>query len=193
MSLWSNTDAAGSVPKYFVSGDDGSGAQMIFVSQEEAQLAENRERGLDSPGWYRYYTFTDQHGDTRHKAELQVAMMIPQATAGDQADDATAADVSNVITISAQPADASVTAPATATFSVTASVTTGTGTIAYQWQLKTVGGRWGNISGATSASYTTPATTAGTLDENGYMYRVKLTTDTGAREVISDAATLTVA
>ena len=42
---------------------------MIFVSKEEAQLAENRERGLDSPGWYRYYTFTDQHGNTRHKAE----------------------------------------------------------------------------------------------------------------------------
>jgi hypothetical protein len=191
MSLWSNTDAAGSVPKYFVSGDDGSGAQMIFVSQEEAQLAENRERGLDSPGWYRYFTFTDQHGNTRHKAELQVAMMIPQATAGDQADDAIAADVSNVITISAQPAAASVTAPATATFTVTASVTTGTGTIAYQWQRKAEGGRWNNISGATSASYTTPATTV--ADNNGDMYRVKLTTDTGAREVTSDAATLTVA
>jgi hypothetical protein len=191
MSLWSNTDAAGSVPKYFVSGDDGSGAQMIFVSQEEAQLAENRERGLDSPGWYRYFTFTDQHGNTRHKAELQVAMMIPQAAAGDQADDAIAADVSNVITISAQPAAASVTAPATATFTVTASVTTGTGTIAYQWQRKAEGGRWNNISGATSASYTTPATTV--ADNNGDMYRVKLTTDTGAREVTSDAATLTVA
>lgn len=191
MSLWSNTDAAGSVPKYFVSGDDGSGAQMIFVSQEEAQLAENRERGLDSPGWYRYFTFTDQHGNTRHKAELQVAMMIPQATAGDQADDAIAADVSNVITISVQPVAASVTAPATATFSVTASVTTGTGTIAYQWQRKAEGGRWNNISGATSASYTTPATTV--ADNNGDMYRVKLTTDTGAREVTSDAATLTVA
>ena len=46
-----------------------SSASMIFVSKEEAQLAENRERGLDSPGWYRYYTFTDQHGNTRHKAE----------------------------------------------------------------------------------------------------------------------------
>lgn len=189
MSLWSNTDASGSVPKYFVSGDDGSSASMIFVSKEEAQLAENRERGLDSPGWYRYYTFTDQHGNTRHKAELQVAMMIPQATAGDQADDATAADVSNVITISGQPADASVSAGATATFTVTASVTTGTGTIAYQWQKKAGTGKWNNISGATANAYTTPATTA---DNNGDKFRAKLTTDTGAREVTSSVVTLTV-
>ena len=86
MSLWSNTDASGSVPKYFVSGDDGSSASMIFVSKEEAQLAENRERGLDSPGWYRYYTFTDQHGNTRHKAELQVATSNAYTTPATTAD-----------------------------------------------------------------------------------------------------------
>ena len=116
-------------------------------------------------------------------------MMIPQATAGDQADDATAADVSNVITISGQPADASVSAGATATFTVTASVTTGTGTIAYQWQKKAGTGKWNNISGATSNAYTTPATTA---DNDGDKFRAKLTTDTGAREVTSSVVTLTV-
>jgi hypothetical protein len=53
-------------------------------------------------------------------------------------------------TITAQPANQSVTVGQTATFSVTA---TGTAPLSYQWQKNSA-----NISGATAASYTTPAT-----------------------------------
>lgn len=194
MSLYGRTDSNANVTKAGRGIAASSQAkQTIFVDETEAALAENKARGLNAPGWWSYYTFTDSSGATRHKAEMLVTLANADTTET-QADDAIAADVQNIVTISAQPQDASVTAPATGTFSVTASVTTGTGTIAYQWQLSTdSGASFSNIAGATSASYTTPATTAVTFDENGYQYRVKLTTDTGAAEVVSAAATLTVA
>lgn len=79
-------------------------------------------------------------------------------------------------------------ATAAATFSVTASATTGS--LVYQWQRRTTtGGRWSNISGATSSSL---ALTGLTTTSNGYEYRVKLTSSAGAEEVTSNAATLTV-
>lgn len=194
MSLYGRTDSATNVTKAGRGIAASSQAKtIIFVDDAEAQLAENKARGINAPGWWSYFTYTDGSGKTRHKAEYLVTITNADTTET-QADDAIAADVQNIITISVQPADASVTAPAAGTFSVTASVTTGTGTIAYQWQLSTdSGASFSDISGATSASYTTPATTAVTFDENGYQYRVKLTTDTGAAEVVSTAATLTVA
>jgi hypothetical protein len=194
MSLYGRTDSATNVTKAGRGIAASSQAKtVVFVDETEAALEVNKNRGINAPGWWSYFTYTDGSGKTRHKAEHLVTLANADTTET-QADDAIAADVLNVITISAQPVDASVTAPATGTFSVTASVTTGTGTIAYQWQLSTdSGASFSDISGANSASYTTPATTAGTLDEDGYQYRVKLTTDTGAAEVVSTAATLTVA
>ena len=82
--------------------------------------------------------------------------------------------------IAAQPANRSVTAGQTATFSVTA---TGSGTLTYQWKK---GGA--AVSGATSASYTTPATTTA---DNGSQFTVTVTNSVGS--VTSNAATLTVA
>ena len=196
MSLYGRTDSAANVTKAGRGIAASSQAKTtVFVDETEAALEANKERGINAPGWWSYFTYTDSSGKTRHKAEHLVTLANADLNANEtQSDDAIAADVQNIVTISAQPADASVTAPATGTFSVTASVTTGSGTIAYQWQLSTdSGASFSDISGANSASYTTPATTAGTLDENGYQYRVKLTTDTGAAEVVSTAATLTVA
>lgn len=87
--------------------------------------------------------------------------------------------------ITTQPVNQSVTAPATATFTVTA---TGTPTPTYQWQLSTDGGAtFNNISGATSASYTTPATvTSG----SGKRFRVLLGNTAGT--AVSALAQLTV-
>ena len=81
--------------------------------------------------------------------------------------------------ITGQPASATVTAPATATFTVAA---TGTPAPTYQWYL---GGT--AIAGATSASYTTAATT---LAMNGGSYTVTATNALGS--VTSSAAILTV-
>ena len=49
-------------------------------------------------------------------------------------------------------------------------------------------GRFSNVSGATSTSL---ALTGQTASEDGNQYRVKVNSDNGAPEVISDVATLT--
>ena len=82
-------------------------------------------------------------------------------------------------TITAQPANQTVTVGRTATFSVTA---TGTAPLSYQWQKNN-----GDISGATAASYTTPATVYG---DNGAKFDVIVSNTAGTQA--STMATLTV-
>jgi len=82
-------------------------------------------------------------------------------------------------TITTQPASKTVTAGQTATFSV---VATGTAPLTYQWKKNSTA-----ISGATSSSYTTPATTTA---DNGSQFTVVVTNTAGS--VTSTAATLTV-
>jgi hypothetical protein len=81
--------------------------------------------------------------------------------------------------ITQQPSNQTVTAGQTATFSVTAA---GTAPLAYQWQKGTTA-----ITGATSASYTTPATTT---SDNGTQFSVVVSNSLG--NATSNAATLTV-
>ena len=82
-------------------------------------------------------------------------------------------------TITQQPSSQAVQEGQTATFSVSA---TGTGTLSYQWRKNGT-----NISGATSSSYTTPATTS---SDNGATFSVVVSNDFGS--VTSSNATLTV-
>jgi len=81
--------------------------------------------------------------------------------------------------ITTQPASQTVTAGQAATFSVVAA---GTAPLTYQWQKNNA-----NISGATSASYTTPATVSG---DNGATFRVMVTNS--VTTITSSSATLTV-
>ena len=81
--------------------------------------------------------------------------------------------------ITTQPASQTVTAGQTASFSV---VATGTAPLAYQWRKNNAA-----ISSATSASYTTPATTS---SDNGAQFTVVVSNSAGS--VTSNAATLTV-
>jgi len=55
----------------------------------EAQLPENRAKGLKTPGWSKYRTYTDANGNVRHKAEVLVAM---KTVYGDANDDSVLAD-----------------------------------------------------------------------------------------------------
>ncbi len=82
-------------------------------------------------------------------------------------------------TITQQPASVTVTAGQTATFSVTA---TGTDPLTYQWLQGTT-----SITGATSASYATPATTTA---NSGTQYKVIVSNSVGS--ATSNVATLTV-
>ena len=87
--------------------------------------------------------------------------------------------VTSVPIISTQPAAQTVTAGATATFSVTAA---GTAPLRYQWKK---GGT--DISGATTSSYTTPATS---LADSGTAYSVVVSNELGT--ATSEAVSLTV-
>lgn len=87
-------------------------------------------------------------------------------------------------TITAHPADMTVTEGETATFIVNA---TGSD-LSYQWQQSTNNGsKWTNITGETNTTYTIATTT---MDMNDTQYRCVVENDIG--KVTSDAATLTV-
>ncbi len=88
------------------------------------------------------------------------------------------ADPATAPSFTLQPASQTVVVGQPASFSVMA---TGTAPLSYQWQKNNA-----NISGATSASYTTPATVSG---DNGATFRVIVSNSAG--NVTSNAATLT--
>ena len=191
MSLYGRTDSVENQTQAGLARGNGAGSvteTIVFVDETEAGLEANKERGLSSPGWWAYRTYTTANGDTRHKAEMLAFISNPEANADETlADDTIAADVQALITISAQPT-AQTTVSGAATFSVTASCDN-SGTVTFQWQKKASGGsRWVNVSGATSASLVLAGQTA---DEDGDQYRVKLNADVGAPEVISTAVALT--
>jgi len=108
--------------------------------------------------------------------------VVVSNTAGSATSAAATLTVNAVVvapTITTQPVNQTVTAGQTASFSVTA---TGTAPLSYQWQKNGV-----NIAGATSASYTTPATA---ISDNGATFGAVVSNTAGS--VTSAAATLTV-
>ena len=165
--------------------------QTIFIDDTEAALAENKARGLNAPGWWSYYTFTDCEGNTRHKAEHLVTIAGPEANTDEtQADDSVAADESVLITINTPPATQAVAAGDPLSLSV-AAISTPPGDaseLQYQWQKLSAAGRWANI-GANQPTYDVDPYAA----ENAGSYRVKLTSTNGAAEVISATAVVTTA
>ncbi|HET9682077.1 MAG TPA: immunoglobulin domain-containing protein, partial [Candidatus Limnocylindrales bacterium] len=86
--------------------------------------------------------------------------------------------------VTAQPANQTVAAGQTAIFTAAAS---GSPTPTVQWEVSTDGASWSIIAGATSTSYTTPATTAAM---NGYRYRAVFTNALGT--AYTNTATLSV-
>jgi hypothetical protein len=186
MALWGKTDANGSKPKYLSTAD---AAKAVFVSVEEALLGTNKSKGITGAGWWLVNEYTDNSGATRYKSECLVAMSVANATSGDAADDATVADVEITITVGTQPSNQTA-ADGEATFTVVASVNSGS--VTYQWQKKESGAtRWSNITGATTDTLALTGLT--NAADNGDQYRVVLGSNSGAKKVNSDAATLTVA
>lgn len=197
MSLYGRTDSNTNKTKAGIGIASSSiTPTVVFVDETEAALNENRTRGIDGPGWWSYYTYTDASGNTRHKAEKLVALSNPDTNANEtQSDDTIAADVASAVTITGQPANAT-TVSGGATFTVTTSTTGTPGTLAYQWQRQTTAGTtWANVTNTGIYSGVTTATltlTGATNSVDGYKYRVKITSAGGTEEVTSNgAATLT--
>ena len=191
MSLYGRVDSTANQTAVGRTRGNGAGSAtetIVFVDETEAGLAANKERGITAPGWWAYRTYTDGAGNTRHKAEHLMVLTNAEANADETlSDDTIAADAANTITLSTNNTDKT-TSSGAATFLVAASVTN-SGTATFQWQKRTSSsGRWSNVSGATATSL---ALTGQTASEDGNQYRVKVNSDNGAPEVISDTATLT--
>jgi large repetitive protein len=93
-----------------------------------------------------------------------------------------------LITITSQPQAASIANTAsTASFSIDASVSSGT--LAFQWQKRDYGGTWVNFNGATSS--TLSLTGLSYAADNGSYYRCRLTAS-GAATVTSQTVVLTI-
>ena len=195
MSLYGNDDSNANKTKAGIGvGASSQAKTVVFIDDTEAQLKSNKDRGLNAPGWWSYFTYTDGHGKTRHKAEQLVYICNPEANASEtQSDDTIGADVLETITITAQPAN-STSSSGAGTFAVTATRDQ-SGTLAYVWQRQTAtGNRWTNIAantdtGITYADFTTATLAYSSLGGDtldGYKYRVKVTTSKGATEVISN-------
>lgn len=75
-------------------GKSGNSSKVFGVDKTEAGVATNRAKGIKTPGWTRYTTYTDAQGNTRNKVEVLVAMGSGETAVvmGDAADDATVAD-----------------------------------------------------------------------------------------------------
>ena len=190
MSLYGRTDSNANKTKAGVGiGASSQAKTVLYIDETEAALEANKERGLNAPGWWSYFTYTDSSGATRHKAEQLVFVAGGDANSGEtQADDAQAADANVVIAIGTQPADTAVAVGAQLQLTVVATATPpgDNSVLTYQWQKKP-GNRYSNISGATSAAYTV-ATYAAT---NAGTYRVKINSTNGGKELISDNAVVT--
>lgn len=190
MSLYGKDDSNANKAKAGLGVAASSQAkQTIFIDDTEAALAENKARGLNAPGWWSYFTYTDADGFTRHKAEMLVSITDPEANASEtQTDDAAAADVSVLIDIQTQPVDTAVAVDAALQLVLAATATPpgDASVLTFQWQKKS-GKRWNNVSGATGTTFdiaTYAATDAGS-------YRVKINSTNGAAEKISATADVT--
>jgi len=162
---------------------------IVFVDPTEVVLASNRAKGFKTPGWYKYFEYTQNDGATRAKSQCIVAVSNAAAAgAGDGADDAIVADVA--FSITTNPSNSTVTAPAAASFTVVSA-----GATSFQWQVRTGGaGQYTNI---TNGGVYTNATTAtlnisNSTGLNGNRYRCQVFNSTNNAAATSTAALLTV-
>lgn len=180
-------DSGAAAASAVITGVAYDGSEIVFVDETEAQQPENKARGFTGAGWWLYKTYVDGNGNTRHKAENLVAITVPVATSGDAADDDVLVD--RTITILTQPADEEVETGVSALFSVSAEVDP-TETLTYQWEVSAdAGENWADVTGETTDTLTVASIDPEYVDGN--QFRV-VVSSTGASDVTSDAATLTI-
>lgn len=93
VDAWSTANLAASTivgqdtPKY-ITQTEILANNIIGLDATEAGVTANRAKGLVSPGWTKYVTYTDRHGTTRHKSEILTTGVLTS----DANDDTVAAD-----------------------------------------------------------------------------------------------------
>lgn len=163
-------------------------SMVMFVDETEATNASNRAKGIKIPGWIKYFEYVDAQAVPRYRVDTLVAMDITAGAAGDAADDTVLGDVA--FSITTQPSNSTVTAPAAASFTVVSAGASG-----FQWQLRpAAGGQYANI---TNGGVYTTATTATLNISNstgltGNRYRCIVLNAGGNASATSTGALLTV-
>ena len=74
----------------YVSAAEIVANNIVGIDNTEAGVANNRIRGLSTPGWNKYVTYSDMHGTTRHKTEPLI--VISGGLTSDAPDDTVAED-----------------------------------------------------------------------------------------------------
>jgi hypothetical protein len=160
-------------------------ARNVFgVDAREANVTSNKNKGINSPGWVHYQTWTNTQGSTRHRAETLVAMSKNFNRANvdfnvglDANDDATIQDVQ--LSFSLQP---TVNGQSTANLQFTpgmsysvAAVGTNGGVATYKWQKSPNATVWTDVI---NAPYTGNAQFSGNTTANLVVSNVYATVGT---------------
>ena len=167
----------------------GQGASFTVAATGTAPLRYQWQRGsVDIPGanGTTYTLATTVVGDSG--ATFRAVVTNVAGTATSNAATLTVVASAPVLTITQQPANTSVVAPAQAAFSVAA--TCSTGTLSVQWQRSSGSGAeltWADIATATASSYSL----ATVIGDSGAQFRANLACS-GQSATTSSAATLTV-
>ena len=194
-------------PKYVSNVANGNmgnvSIQDIYgVDRVEINVPENKARGIAHTGWTHYTTYTDALSQTRHKAEVLVAMsknfasnatgdLFGTGAGSDAVDDTVAADY--LLYFTAQPANASNTINGSVSFvSAAASDPTGA-TLTYQWRENNTTHTYNLSNGGVYSGATSNTLAISNISgKSGYAYTVVVSGDGGADANTSDAATVTI-
>lgn len=179
-------DAAATAVYHGAMYSDGT---IYFVDREESTMPENRARGLTSPGWWLYTTYEDANSNTRHKAELLIAVDVTASSAGDAEDDAILADRGITINVGT---DITIDDGDTGTIEATVAINPAA-SINYRWQTYN-GTTWTDVTASAMYSGVTTDTltiTAPDYSLDGQVYRLRASA-TGFDTVYSDSVTLAV-
>ena len=176
------TGNEGDTSQYTVAGSTSSGTQTFQWSKSDNGVDYFEIPGATNATYTTPALVFADDNDDRFKCRLSLE-------GAENPIDSTYAvqTVLRVISISQQPQPQTIIEGQTATFSITAAITSGS--INYQWQLSTdSGNNWSAINGANQSSYTTVTQPFPTVNNE---YRCVLS-NSNAISVTSDSATITV-
>ena len=173
------SSSSSGTPTYQWQRSDDNGSNYSNVTQGTGQTAAS----YTTPNLVFYSSGIVDDSSDRYQCVVSLA-----GSAAAQTSTFALLTVLRVITISVQPASLAVIEGQTATFNVSAAITSGV--ISYQWQKSDDdGSNWSAIAGANLSTYTTPATTY-PVSPNA-QYRCVLS-NTNATTLVSSVAILTV-
>mgnify|MGYP001471292356 CR=1 FL=1 len=176
------TGNEGGTSSYTVAGNTSSGSHTYQWSKSDNGVDYNTIPGATSATYTTPTLVFADDNDDRFKCTLSL-----EGAENDLVSVFAVQTVLRVISISQQPQPQTVIEGQSATFSITAVITSGS--LNYQWQRsQDNGNNWSTIIGATSSSYTTPAQPFPTVNN---LYRCVLS-NSNAISLTSDAAAITV-